>query len=74
MFWQVSEEIDEQEFSDLTQDELDMILAEEEVELIDSETNEISLVSGTIGIAETVARSSSNRWRPSSSSSSKPRA
>jgi hypothetical protein len=50
VFWQVSEEIDEQEFENLTQDELDMILAEEEVELIDSNTDEIGLVSGTIGI------------------------
>ena len=46
----MSEEVDQQEFEDLTQDELDMILAEENVELIDSETNEIGLVSGSIGI------------------------
>ena len=46
----MSEEIDEQEFENLTQDELDMILAEDEVELLDSETDEIGLISGTIGI------------------------
>ena len=50
VFWQMSEEVDQQEFEDLTQDELDMILAEENVELIDSETNEIGLVAGSIGI------------------------
>ena len=50
VFWQVSEEIDEQEFEDLTQDELDMILAEDEVELLDSETDEIGLDLGHIGI------------------------
>ena len=50
VFWQVSEEVDQQEFENLTQDELDMILAEENTELIDSETDEIGLVSGVIGI------------------------
>ena len=50
VFWQQSEEIDQQEFDNLSQDELDMLLAEEDVELIDSETDEIGLVSGTIAI------------------------
>ncbi|MDC2981504.1 hypothetical protein OA007_02225 [SAR116 cluster bacterium] len=50
VFWQMSEEVDQQEFENLTQDELDMILAEENTELIDSETDEIGLVSGVIGI------------------------
>jgi hypothetical protein len=49
VFWQQSEEIEEQEFFDLTQDELDMLLAEEDVELIDSETDALGIVSGTIG-------------------------
>ena len=49
VFWQQSEEVEEQEFIDLTQDELDMLLADETIELIDAETNEIGLVSGTIG-------------------------
>jgi len=50
VFWQQSEEVQEEEFSDVTQDELDMLLAEDDVELIDSETNSIGLISGTIGI------------------------
>ena len=50
VYWQQAEEEDVQEFSDLTQDELDMILAEDDVELIDSETDDIGLMSGTIGI------------------------
>ncbi len=50
VFWQMSEEVDQQEFENLTQDELDMILAEENVELIDSETDDVGLVSGSIGI------------------------
>ena len=50
VYWQQSEEIDQQEFDSLSQDELDMLLAEEDVELLDSETDEIGLVSGTIAI------------------------
>jgi hypothetical protein len=50
VFWHQSEEVDQEEFEDLTQDELDMVLAEDDIELIDSETNSIGLVSGTIGI------------------------
>ena len=50
VYWQQAEEVDVQEFNDLTQDELDMILAEDDVELIDSETDDIGLQSGTIGI------------------------
>ena len=50
VYWQQAEEEDVQEFSDLTQDELDMILAEDDVELIDSETDDIGLMSGSIAI------------------------
>lgn len=50
VFWQEAEEIDEQEFSDLTQDELDMVLAEDEIELLDSDTDAVGLISGAIGI------------------------
>ena len=50
VFWQQSEEVDEQAFENLSQDELDMVLADEGVELIDSEADSIGLVSGTIGV------------------------
>lgn len=50
VFWQPSEEIEEQEFENLTQDELDVLLFEDDVELLDSETDNVGLVSGTIGI------------------------
>ena len=48
VFWDEREEIVEEEFNDLNQDELDMLLAQENVELGDSETNEVGLISGTI--------------------------
>ena len=48
VFWDEREEIVEEEFTDLNQDELDMLLAQDDVELGDSETNEVGLISGTI--------------------------
>ena len=51
VFWQQSEEVEEQEFSDLTQDQLDMLLAEDGIELIDSEENDLGLIEGTIGVS-----------------------
>ena len=48
VFWDEREEIVEEEFTDLNQDELDMLLAQDNVELGDSETNEVGLISGTI--------------------------
>jgi hypothetical protein len=50
VFFQQQEEVDEQEFSDLTEAELDMLLAEDNVELIDSKNDDVGLISGTIGI------------------------
>ena len=49
-YWMQQEEIDEQEFNDLTEAELDMVLAQDGVELLDSETDEVGLMSGTIGV------------------------
>ena len=48
VFWDEREEIVEEEFSDLNQDELDMLLAQDNVELGESETNEVGLITGTI--------------------------
>ena len=50
VYWQEMEEIDEQEFTDLTEAELDMLLAEPDVELLDSTTDDAGLINGTIGI------------------------
>ena len=49
-YWMQQEEIDEQEFNDLTEAELDMVLAQDGVDLLDSETDEVGLMSGTIGV------------------------
>ena len=49
--------------TNLTQDELDMILAEENVELIDSETDDIGLYPARSASPGTQARSSSSLLR-----------
>ncbi len=48
VFWDERFEDEISEFDSLTQDELDMLLAEDDIELEDSETNELGLISGTI--------------------------
>ena len=48
VFWEQRTEGQEEEFQNLTDDELDLLLAEDDIELIDSETNDIGLISGTI--------------------------
>ena len=51
VYWQEMEEIDEQEFTDLTEAELDMLLASDDnIELLDSTTDDAGLINGTIGI------------------------
>jgi hypothetical protein len=50
VFWETSEETTTEFFEDLTEDELDMMLARDDVELIDSDTDELGLVSGSIGV------------------------
>ena len=50
VFWEESTHIDEEDFEDITEEELDMLLAQEEVELVDSETDDLGLISGTISI------------------------
>lgn len=50
VFWSEQEELELQDFEDVTQDELDMLLSQDDVELIESDTNAIGLVSGTVGI------------------------
>ncbi len=48
VFWDMRSETEEEEFTNLTSDELDLLLSEDDVELVDSEENEIGLFSGTI--------------------------
>lgn len=48
VFWDEREEVIEEEFNDLNQDELDMLIAQENVELGESKTNEVGLISGTV--------------------------
>ena len=50
VFWQEGTEMEQQEFDSITQDELDMLLAGDDVELIDSETDDRGLMSGTIAV------------------------
>jgi len=48
IYWEQASEPQEEEFQNLTEDELDLLLADDDIELVDSETNEIGLISGTI--------------------------
>lgn len=48
VYYETSEEQEEQEFENLTQDELDMLLADDDVELDDSDTDDFGLISGTV--------------------------
>ena len=49
IFWDTRSEDDLEEFENVTQDELDMLLASDEaIELVDSETDSLGMVSGTI--------------------------
>jgi len=50
VFWENSTETDYEEFEDITETELDMLLAQDNVELVESTTDDIGLTSGTIGI------------------------
>ena len=48
VFWDIRSETQEEEFSDVTEDELDLLLADDSLELLDSKTDDIGLLSGTI--------------------------
>lgn len=51
VFWEESTHVDYEDFEDVTESELDFLLAQDNVELIDSTTDDLGLVSGTIGIS-----------------------
>ena len=48
--WNESSTTDVEAFENLSQDELDVLAGNDNIELIDSETDAIGLISGTIGI------------------------
>lgn len=50
VFWEDSVEYDYEEFEDITESELDMLLAEDGIELEESSRDALGLVSGTIAI------------------------
>jgi len=50
VFWDSMTESEFEEFESITSDELDLLLAQENVELVDSTTDELGLVSGSIEI------------------------
>jgi hypothetical protein len=52
VFWEDSVEYDYEEFTDITDSELNMLLAQDGVELTDSKTDELGLISGTISIEQ----------------------
>jgi len=50
VFWQESKDYDYEDFEDLTEDELDMLLAQDDVELVEDEEDDLGLHTGTISI------------------------
>ena len=56
VFWQEMFEDDIKEFNQLTQDELDMVLAEDEVELVESNEDQNGLLSGLISTPRDVSK------------------
>jgi len=56
IFWDKKEEVVEEDFKDVNQDELDMLLATDDVELGDSETNEVGLISGSVLITRDISQ------------------
>jgi len=50
VFWEESTHFDYEEFEDVTEGELDMLLAQDDVELVESTTDDLGLISGTISI------------------------
>lgn len=47
-FWEVRTETLEEAFENLTQDELDILIGEQDLELVESEENELGLISGIV--------------------------
>lgn len=56
VFWEESVEYDYEDFEDITEGELDMLLAQDNVELTESTTDSLGLISGTISIEQDTSR------------------
>ena len=56
VFWEASSELDYEDFEDITDSELDMLLAQDDVELVESTTDSLGLVSGTISIEQDTSK------------------
>ena len=56
VFWEASFELDYEDFEDITDSELDMLLAQDDVELVESTTDSLGLVSGTISIEQDTSK------------------
>jgi hypothetical protein len=52
VFWEESVEYDYEDFTDITDGELNMLLAQDNVELTESKTDDLGLISGTISIEQ----------------------
>jgi len=48
VFWEQRAEAQEEMFDNLTEDELDLLLADDAIELVESEANDLGLLSGTV--------------------------
>lgn len=56
VYWEQMQEVDRENFDSITEQELDVILSQEDVELEDSETDEFGLVSGTILVSRDASK------------------
>ncbi len=56
VFWEESVDYDYEDFEDITEGELDMLLAQDNVELVESTTDSLGLISGTISIEQDTSR------------------
>ena len=56
------QEVDRENFESITEQELDVILSQDDVELEDSETDEFGLVSGTILVSRDASKYALSRW------------
>jgi hypothetical protein len=50
VFWQESKDYDYEDFEELTEDELDMLLAQDGIDLVDDDEDDLGLHTGTISI------------------------
>ena len=56
VYWEQMQEVDRENFESITEQELDVILSQDDVELEESETDEFGLVSGTILVSRDASK------------------